>query len=488
MKLLIVTHAPELANDLADIARIFFGQLDYSVSPEEDLSNNPADIRLSMTETPSYEKTMIAVTATGMVNGEAQKEYAIVKDALEQKRIRKRAAKLAAYEIFRQSTGRQPPWGALTGIRPTRLIYQQIEQGTSLEEALEMMKNTFDVTDTKVRLLRDIITVQSGLPAPRQDQVELYIGIPFCVTRCTYCSFSSGEIGNGKLVKPYVDALLREIALTERMIEESGLKVSTVYMGGGTPTALPANELKRVLDALQPMASGHEFTVEAGRPDTIEENKLNLFRDAHVTRISINPQTFHDMTLERIGRRHTSEQTVSAYHLARSYGFDDINMDLIAGLPGEDIDMFNESLSRIAELKPDSMTVHSLAIKHASIMHLYGAPLPDGEMTAEMLEKADQCAKNMNMRPYYMYRQKYMAGALENVAYARAGAECLYNVRMMEETGHVIALGAGAISKRVAPSGGKIVRAPNVGNIEEYIRRVDEMFERKIQLWQADSL
>ncbi|MBQ4435281.1 MAG: coproporphyrinogen dehydrogenase HemZ [Clostridia bacterium] len=486
MKLSIVTHAPELANDLADIARVFFGQLDYKVYPEKPGPDGQADITLIMEESRLEGKTAVNVKAAGIVSGEACREYETVPEFLEQKRIRKRAAKLAAYEVFRLSTGRQPPWGSLTGIRPTRLIYQQMEQGRSFEEALSVMKTTFGVTEPKIRLLQDIVTVQNELPAPSQDQVELYIGIPFCVTRCTYCSFSSGEIGNGKLVRPYVDALLREIELTWKLIAEHGLKVSTVYMGGGTPTSLPANEIARVLEAVEPLADGHEFTVEAGRPDTIDGEKLNLFKNAHVTRISINPQTFHDVTLQRIGRRHTSEQTVSAYELARSLGFDDINMDLIAGLPGEDIGMFRESLEWIRRLKPDSMTVHSLAIKHASAMHLYGAPLPDGQMTAEMLEEAGHCAGDMDFRPYYMYRQKYMAGALENVAYARRGAECLYNVRMMEETGHVLALGAGAISKRVAPSGGKIVRAPNVGNIEEYIRRVDEMFERKSALWSAE--
>ena len=485
MNLIIITKSPELANDLADVARIFYGQLDYAFCDSAEKTVKNADISIYMTEEKAGDQNRVKVAVSGLVNGEGCRIYGSDPDALEQKRIRKRAVKLAAYEVFRKAADRQPPWGALTGIRPTRLIYQQMERGKSLEDALNWLQDSFDVTPAKVQLLREIIGVQQELPAVRPNEVELYVGIPFCITRCTYCSFSSGEIGNGKLAVPYVDALLTEIDAAKRLLEQHGLAVSTVYMGGGTPTALPAPQLARVLKAIHPLAAGREFTVEAGRPDTIDREKLELFLDNAVTRISINPQTFHDVTLERIGRRHTSAQTVEAYRLARSMGFDDINMDLIAGLPGEDEAMFRETLDRISELRPDSVTVHSLAIKHSSAMHLYEVPLPDGEMTARMLDEANACVHMMGLRPYYLYRQKYMAGALENAAYARPGAECLYNVRMMEETGHVLALGAGAISKRVAPSGGKIVRAPNVGNIEEYIRRVDEMCGRKAQLWQG---
>ena len=485
MKLTIITKAPELANDLADVARIFFGQLEYTVLAPDEEGQGDTDITVRMAEEPREDKTRVRVTVSGSVISEGSRDFDTSPDALEHKRVRKRAAKLALYDVFRSVTGRQPPWGALTGIRPTRLVYQQMERGKSLEEALNWLRQDFDVTPAKVQLLREIVTVQQELPAVRPEQVELYVGIPFCVTRCTYCSFSSGEIGSGKLVVPYVDALLREISAVKQLLMNLGMSVSTVYMGGGTPTSLPAPQLKRVLEALRPLAAGKEFTVEAGRPDTIDREKLSLFLENGVTRISINPQTFHDETLERIGRRHTGQQTEEAYLLARSMGFDDINMDLIAGLPGEDEQMFRESLDHVSALRPDSVTVHSLAIKHSSTMHLYGAPLPDGAMTARMLDEANARAHQLGLRPYYMYRQKYMAGALENVAYARPGAECLYNVRMMEETGHVLALGAGGISKRVAPTGGKIVRAPNVGNIEEYIGRVDEMCGRKAQLWQS---
>ena len=486
MKWTIFAPDPALANDIADVARIFYGPVQYEAATPE--GGQDADVRVRLTETQADGRLVMAARADGAISGEGRFEAVLQGDALERKRVRKRAAKLAVYRILRTATGVRPPWGALTGIRPTRLVYQRMEGGASLDEALDWLGDTFDVTESRRALLRETVGVQQTLPPPRQDQAEIYVGIPFCVTRCAYCSFSSGEIGDGRLTGPYMDALIREIDRTRALMDRTGLTPSTVYIGGGTPTSLPFAALRRLMQALAPWTPGREFTVEAGRPDTIDRDKLRLFLDSGVTRISVNPQSFHDVTLQRIGRAHTAAQTVEAYALARAMGFNDINMDLIAGLPGEDEEMFRQSLAEAARLGPDSLTVHSLAIKHASTLHLYGAPLPDGAMTARMVEAGADCARRLGLRPYYLYRQKYMAGALENVAYARPGAECLYNVRMMEETGHVLALGAGAISKRVAPAGGKIVRAPNVGNIEEYIRRVDEMAERKETLWSEEAL
>ena len=484
--LLIVSDDASQANDIADVGRVFWGQLEYTWCPPDHTQPMATDVTLTISEVPQGSGSLVTVTADGEISGEARESYQRCEDPLQLKRVRKRACKLAAYQVIKNALRRQPPWGALTGIRPTRLVYQRMEEGSTLPEALQWIGSTFDVTEPKIQLLEEIIKVQQSLPAHLPGQAELYLGIPFCVSRCTYCSFSSGEIGNGRLVRPYVDALAKEVQLTRRLMESRGLQITSVYVGGGTPTALPDEEFHRVLEMLAPIAAGLEWTVEAGRPDTITRQKLKMMKAAGVTRISVNPQTFHDETLQRIGRRHTSVQTIQAFEMAREAGFDDINMDLIAGLPGEDESIFQKSLQRITELKPDSLTVHSLAIKHASEMHLYGAPLPDGEMTARMMETAQDCAHALGLRPYYMYRQKYMAGALENVAYARAGAECLYNVRMMEEISDILAVGAGAISKRVAPYGGKILRAPNVGNIEEYIRRVDEMAERKNAVWRQN--
>ncbi|MBQ6255225.1 MAG: coproporphyrinogen dehydrogenase HemZ, partial [Clostridia bacterium] len=376
------------------------------------------------------------------------------------------------------------PWGSLTGIRPTRLIYEGMSRGLTLTEATEEVRDIFDILPEKAALLREIVEVQSQMGEPEDKDVDLYVGIPFCVSRCAYCSFLSGEVGKGRQLPPYVDALEKEIAGTLSLIEEKGLNPRAFYMGGGTPTSLSAPLLDRVLSAVQPFIDrAKEVTVEAGRPDTIDEEKLRVIRDHGATRISINPQTMHDETLRRIGRRHTAAQTEAAYALARKRGFRHINMDLIAGLPGEDFGMFLQSLAWSRALSPESLTVHTLSIKRSSLLHLWEAELPDGDMVARMVDAGRAEAEARGMRPYYLYRQKHMAGNLENVGYALPGHGCLYNVDMMEETGHVMAVGAGAISKRVDPSMGRIERAPNVSEISQYIERTGEMLKRKRNLW-----
>ena len=328
------------------------------------------------------------------------------------------------------------------------------------------------------------MAVQLALPQPQHREIDLYVGVPFCVSRCAYCSFLSGEVGKGRQLLPYTEALEKEIAGTLQLIKEQGLIPRAFYMGGGTPTALPAPLLRRALEAAQPfIRQAREVTVEAGRPDTLDEEKLLILRDAGATRISINPQTMHDETLLRIGRRHTAAQTEAAYALARKIGFHHINMDLIAGLPGESLEMFLQTLAWSRALSPESLTVHTLSIKRSSLLHLWEAQLPDGGMVAEMVEAGRAEAASRGMQPYYLYRQKYMAGNLENVGYALPGHACLYNIGMMEETAHVMAAGAGAISKRVAPVQGRIERAPNVSDIDHYIARVDEMLARKRALW-----
>ena len=488
MELLIRTDWPQFANDVADVVRIFFGAIPWKTEPLSAPAREDWEKPLILLHTEQKEEGVVRVLvqASGACSGRAEEVYRPSDDPLVEKRLHKRAIKLAAYRLLKAATGMTPPWGSLTGIRPTRLVYAKLAEGLSLAEAVQSVRETFDVSPEKAALLAEIIARQQTLPQPTGREMEIYVGIPFCTTRCAYCSFLSGELGDGSLVAPYVKALLSEIAFVKDLLMDIGFSVSSVYVGGGTPTSLDEASLREVLFALAPLAKGHEFTVEAGRPDTITEGKLSVIREAGATRISVNPQTMHDETLRRIGRAHTAAQTEEAYALARAAGFSDINMDLIAGLPGEDEAMFRETLARVTDLGPDSLTVHTLSIKHSSVLHLFGAPLPEGAMVAEMQRMGLEAAHHMGMNAYYLYRQKYMAGALENVAYARPGCECLYNVRMMEETGHVLALGAGGISKRIWPDGGKITRAPNVGNIEEYIARTKEMCERKKALWENE--
>ena len=478
MNVSIFTPTPQFANDLCDVARIFWGGAAFLINEAG------GDVTVTHTEQIRDGARFCRMEMTGTFSGIYEKSREVSDDPLLEKRYHKRLIKQCLYEIMKQITGRTPPWGSLTGIRPTRLIYEGMSRSLSLDEATEEVREIFDILPEKAALLKEIVEVQSQMGEPGEKDVDLYVGIPFCVSRCAYCSFLSGEVGKGKQLPPYVDALEMEITGTLRLIEEKGLKPRAFYMGGGTPTSLSASLLDRVLSAARPFIDkAKEVTVEAGRPDTIDEEKLHVIRDHGATRISINPQTMHDETLSRIGRRHTTAQTEAAYALARKCGFYHINMDLIAGLPGEDLGMFLRTLAWSRALTPESMTVHTLSIKRSSLLHLWEAELPDGAMVAKMVDAGREEAASRSMRPYYLYRQKHMAGNLENVGYALPGHACLYNVDMMEETGHVMAVGAGGISKRVDPAIGRIERAPNVSEISQYIDRTAEMLERKRDLW-----
>lgn len=476
----LFTPTPQFANDLSDVVRIFWGDADFLVN------ESGGDVTVRHIETAATGERSCRIEMTGAFAAQAQRTGAVDTNPLLDKRYHKRLIKQTLYDVMKQLALFSPPWGSLTGIRPTRLIYEAMNRGKTLEEAVQEAEEMFDIQKEKAALLREIVLVQREMTVPDDREVDLYVGIPFCVSRCAYCSFLSGEVGKGKQLSPYVEALKREIQGTLRLIEEKGLVPRAFYMGGGTPTALSAKLLDEVLSQAQPFIDrAREVTVEAGRPDTIDGEKLQVIRDHGATRISINPQTRHDETLKRIGRRHTTAQTEEAYALARKMGFGHINMDLIAGLPGENLEMFLNTLAWSRELKPESLTVHTLSIKRSSLLHLWEAELPDGRMVSQMVDAGRAEARSRGMRPYYLYRQKHMAGNLENVGYALPGHECMYNVDMMEETGHVMAAGAGAISKRVAPAIGRIERAPNVSEISQYIERTDEMLERKQALWRG---
>lgn len=464
-----------LLSDMAEVLRLYMGGVTVLA--------NEAGGEMTIRHTEEIADGVRVVHVTDGERCEESRER-ITGDAVVDKRLRRRQAKLGVYGLMKRRFGFAPPWGSLTGIRPTRLLYANLNKGMTMDEAVHELQRVFDVSDEKAAVLREIVQVQQALTLPARDEIDLYIGIPFCVSRCAYCSFLSGEVGKGELLAPYVEALEREIAQTIALLEETGLRPRAFYMGGGTPTALPAPLLRRVLRAAQPLtARCREITVEAGRPDTIDRDKLQALLDYGVTRISVNPQTKHDETLARIGRRHTCRQTEEAYTLARQMGFSHINMDLIAGLPGENLQMFEETLTWLRSLAPESMTVHTLSIKRSSLLHLWEAQLPDGEMVADMVRAGARTAHEMGMQPYYLYRQKYMAGNQENVGYALPGHACLYNVEMMEETANVLAMGAGAASKRLFDRQGFIRRAFNVSDIRQYISRVDEMAQRKRDLF-----
>ncbi len=474
MRIAVHTPLEGFRNDIGDVVRLFFGE-GAAVAEAES-----ADAQLvHLHEEREGRWTERFTLKTDRESKTHELSATAVSGGLEEKRQLKRLIKRCCYQLLKGHTGRQPAWGSLTGIRPTRLYYQQMEEGKTREEARAALAALFDLTQEKLDLLDEIIDAQEGLISRPQNACDLYIGIPFCTTRCSYCSFSSGEIGNGKLVEPYLGALFREIDACSEMAKEFGLDISVGYIGGGTPSSLNTAQLDRLLTHVEKrFGAMDEFTVEAGRPDTLDREKLAMMRSHPVTRISINPQTMNDETLRAIGRAHTAQDTVACYQLARELGFDDINMDVIAALPGEDLAMFERTLRIIRGLAPDSLTVHTLAIKRSSKLHELKYQ-QDAQAVAQMVALGREAAHEMGMRAYYLYRQKYMAENLENVGYARSSSVCRYNIDNMEETTSVLALGSGGISKCVMRQEEKILRAPNIANIEQYIARVDEMIGRK---------
>lgn len=402
-------------------------------------------------------------------------------------RLLKRLCKESLYYLLKNETGKIIPWGSLTGVRPTGLLEAEYLNTGDILQARRFMIKEFDIQEDKADLLSDIFTVQQTLKPYTVNDIDLYVSIPFCTTRCSYCSFPGEAIGNRNLVEPYLAALINELHFSARFIKEKNFNLRAIYIGGGTPTSLNAKELKVLLsniDNLFSNISNIEFTVEAGRPDTIDKEKLTIMRDFNVRRISVNPQTMSNKTLKLIGRQHTAEQTEEAFNLARKAGFKDINMDVIAGLPGEQQSDFLNTMQKISILNPDSITVHSLAIKRTSRLHDQKIKLTQPQIIESMVDVGHKTALSLNMKPYYMYRQKYMAGQQQNVAYAKSGCECLYNVDMMEEKVSVIAIGAGAITKRVFKNKDlRIKRAPNVSNVKIYIERLEDMKQRKIVLF-----
>ncbi len=401
----------------------------------------------------------------------------------------KREVKRQVYICLSSYFKKELPWGTLTGIRPAKLVHEMMEKGIGRESIEEALKDYYKVSPSKTSLVIEI--AENELPVLKKsvkNKVGLYIGVPFCPSRCLYCSFTSNPIKkNDPSVARYLEAIKKEISGTSKLLRDKNLAVQSIYIGGGTPTALDAPSLKELLKFVEQefdLGFLEEYTLEAGRPDSIDEEKLMSIRSSKVDRISINPQSMNDSTLKVIGRNHSSQDILKAFHLARSLGFNNINMDVIAGLPGEDTRMFINTLEQVKALDPENLTVHSMALKRASrlIDEKECYSLAGSNAVSQMVDTAYEYAKDMGMVPYYLYRQKNMVGDLENIGYCKPGHESIYNVHMMEEKQTIVALGPGAISKAVFHDENRIERAANVKNTEDYFNRTDEMIERKKEL------
>lgn len=406
----------------------------------------------------------------------------------------KNSLKRTLYQLLSEYTGVELPWGNLTGIRPTKIPMALLEEGKSEEEIARYMKETYFTSDEKIKLSIEIAERELELlhKLDYEEGYSLYIGIPFCPTTCLYCSFTSYSMSAWKnRMDDYLSALEKELDYTA--VKFAHKKLNSIYIGGGTPTTLNPQQLDRLIRKIKcsfDLSDLVEFTVEAGRPDSITKEKLMVLRNHDISRISINPQTMKQETLDLIGRHHTVQQTIDSFYLARELGFDNINMDLIVGLPGESLSDVADTMEVIRKLAPDNLTVHSLAIKRAARLNIQRERYQDFEIvnTADHIALTSKVAEEMGLFPYYLYRQKNMAGNFENVGYAAPGKAGVYNVLIMEEKQSIVACGAGASTKRVwvqpNPDGThRIERAENVKDVAQYIARIDEMIERKSRLF-----
>lgn len=403
----------------------------------------------------------------------------------EQRKVYKNKLKRLLYSMLAEATNQTLPWGTLTGIRPTKIPMKMLEEGFSVSNIKQYMLEEYLCSKDKVDLCVNIARKEYDIlqDMDYKNGYSIYIGIPFCPTTCLYCSFTSYSIEKyADQVEAYLEALFKEI--DEISLQVHGKKLITVYLGGGTPTTLSAKQLERLLIKIKSsfsMEYVRELTVEAGRPDSINREKLQVLKELGVTRISINPQTMRQKTLDVIGRRHTVEQIIEAFHMAREVGHDNINMDLILGLPGENCMDVAYTLDEIHKLKPDSLTIHTLALKRAARLNTHKEQYSDMAPTdtIKMLTLSREYAKTAGYDPYYLYRQKNMADNLENIGYSKIGKEGIYNILIMEEKHTIIALGAGASSKFVFENGELIKRSENVKSVKDYIERVNEMIDRK---------
>ena len=429
----------------------------------------------------------LTATAKITLDGKTATASRRLKATEETVRSRRRALQQSYYLAAIQLLPEKPAWGALAGVRPTKITTKHLLEGGTQASAHRLMKDIYFVTPARRELAVDcsVSTVNAAKLLEPTD-LSLYIGIPFCPTRCAYCSFVSRSVGKRtELLEPYLEALMKELAITGELLANSGRQVRTIYIGGGTPTTLSSEQMARLLDAVHErfdLSRCIEFTVEGGRPDTLDAEKLRAIRNHGADRMSINPQSMIDSVLRASGRPHRSEDVRRSYAQAVEAGFDAINMDLIAGLPTDTVDGFCRSLDEVAAMNPANITVHTLALKKGADLFERRENLPSAREVTEMVAYANQTLRNLGYKPYYLYRQKYMSGSFENVGWSRDSLDCLYNIYMMEEVHTILSLGGGGMNKVNFPDG-SLKRFHNPKFPEQYIEMIDDVLRQKQELF-----
>ena len=430
----------------------------------------------------------LTATARITLGGKTATASKRLKVADETVRLRRRILQQSYYLAAVQLLGQPSAWGALAGVRPTKISTKHLLDGGTEKSAEKLLGDVYFVTPQRRKLAVDCsVSTVSATRLLENTDISLYVGIPFCPTRCSYCSFVSRTIGSQtNLMEPYLEALLQEIAVTGKLLENSGHKVRTLYIGGGTPTTLSTPQMVRLLDAIREsfdLSRCMEFTAEGGRPDTLDEEKLLAIREHGADRMSINPQTMVDSVLHACKRPHTAEDVLRAYEWAKNAGFKAINMDLIAGLPTDNFDGFRYSLDTVAALNPANITVHTLALKKGADLFENRENLSHADQVARMVDYSEDTLRGLGYKPYYLYRQKYMSGSFENVGWSRDGLDCLYNIYMMEEVHTILSLGGGGMNKVNLPDG-SLQRFHNPKFPEQYIEMLPQVLEDKKRLFE----
>ena len=451
------------------------------------LSLFPEDAEVTAVSGLTREGGEIIVTSSVQANGVSAANTSRMREADETVRLRRQLLQQSMYLAAKQLLPQEPAWGALAGVRPTKITTKHLLEGGTAESANDLLRDVYFVTPSRRELA--VACSQSTVKAVKllePEDISLYVGIPFCPTRCTYCSFVSRTIGKKtELLEPYLEALLKEIAATGELLSKSGKHLRTIYIGGGTPSTLTANQLARLMDAIREhfdLSRCIEFTVEGGRPDTLDAGKLQTIRQHGADRMSINPQTMVDTVLRACGRPHKAADILRAYGEAVDAGFEAINMDLIAGLPEDTVESFCHSLDQVAALKPSNITVHTLALKKGADLFEKRGCLPSAEEVTQMVAYANKTLSALGYKPYYLYRQKYMSGSFENVGWSRDGMDCLYNIYMMEEIHTILSLGGGGMNKVNLPNG-RLTRFHNPKFPEQYIEMLPSVLEQKKELF-----